>query len=215
MKKKIIIVGGGGHAKVLIDLVKTLKSFKIAGIVDPKIKKGKKISGIKVLGDDNILPLLKKKGYKSLALGIGSEGNNLKRYKIWKNLTDKGFKFPTLIHKNSFTSKNTKIGEGSQIFNQSVVNSGTSIGAITVINTSTIVEHDCKIGSNVFTGTRATLCGGVIIEDNTFIGAQSCVLPKVKVKKNVLIAAGSLVNKSIEKNIFVKGVPAKHYKKKK
>ena len=85
---------------------------------------------------------------------LSSKSSELKGKNI-KDLTDKGFKFPTLIHKNSFTSKNTKIGEGSQIFNQSVVNSGTSIGAITVINTSTIVEHDCKIEgkNNVFTGS--------------------------------------------------------------
>ena len=209
--KNIIIIGGGGHAKVLIDLIRTLKNFKIGGIIDPKIKKGKKIHGIKVLGDDKILPRLKKKGIKYLALGIGSEGDNKKRYKIWKNLINKGFDFPVLIHKNSSTSKNIKVGQGSQIFNQSIINAGAKIGKISVINTSTIIEHDCKIGNNVFTGTRATLCGGVIVEDNTFIGAESCILPRIKIKSNVLVAAKALVNRNLEKNIKVKGIPAKKF----
>lgn len=209
--RNIIIIGGGGHAKVLIDLIKTIKNFKIVGIVDPKIKKGKSINGVKVLGDDKILISLKRKGIKCLALGIGSEGNNHKRYKIWKNLKKKGFSFPVLIHKDSFTSKNIKVGQGSQIFNKSVVNAGSKIGEISVINTSTIIEHDCKIGNNVFTGTRATLCGGVTVEDNSFIGAESCILPKVKIKKNVLIAAKALVNKDLKNNIKVKGIPAKKF----
>ena len=86
-----------------------------------------------------------------------------------------------------------------------------TFGKISVINTSTIIEHDCKIGNNVFTGTRATLCGGVIVEDNTFIGAESCILPRIKIKSNVLVAAKALVNRNLEKNIKVKGIPAKKF----
>ena len=209
--KNIVIIGGGGHAKVLIDLIKTLKNYKLQGIIDPKIKKGEKIFGVKVLGNDKILLSLKRQGLKNLALGIGSDGNNQKRLKVWRDLKKKGFNFPALIHKNSYTSKNSVIGQGSQVFNHSVVNAGARIGEISVINTSTIIEHDCRIGNNVFTGTRATICGGVIVEDNTFIGAESCILPKVKVKNNVLIAAGALVNKNLRSKIKVKGIPAKKF----
>ena len=212
MKKKIIIIGGGGHAKVLIDLIDKSNKFQIVGIVDPKKNKNEKINGIKVLGNDNVLPKYQKKGVKFLALGVGADAHKLKnRVLIWEKLRKQGFKFPALIHKNTIISKNTEIGEGAQIFCYSVVNSGASIGANVVLNTNSIIEHGCKISDNVFTGSRVTICGDVKVERNSFIGANVCILPKVQIKKNVVIAAGSVVINNIGKNKKIKGVPAKEF----
>ena len=210
-KKKILLIGGGGHARVLIDLIQSKKVFSIHGILDPNIKKGKIICGFKVLGDDNELEELQKKGFLNLALGVGSKGNNYLRFKIWKKLISKGFIFPKLIHKNSHISKFALISEGSQIFNQSIINSGSYVGKNSVINNNTVIEHGCNIGSHVFTGTSATVCGDAKIKDLSFLGAKSCVLPEVEIGKEAIIAAGSLVNKDVKGGTRVKGVPAKKF----
>ncbi len=211
MKNKIIIIGGGGHAKSLIDLINSTRSYKIVGIVDPNIKIGTKILDIKVLGTDNKLNYFRKMGIKFLALGLGSEGNNQKRFRLWKKFVDKGFRFPKLIHKKSIISKHSLIHDGVQVFANSVINAGSVIRDISVINTHSVVEHDCKIGLNVFTGIGVKICGRTKIDNNVFLGANSCILPKIKIEKNALIAAGALVNKDIKKNLKVKGVPAKKF----
>jgi sugar O-acyltransferase (sialic acid O-acetyltransferase NeuD family) len=211
MKDSILIIGGGGHAKVLIELLEEINKYELVGIIDHSLTTNEEVLGYPVLGNDKTLTTMFSMGVHKAVVGIGSRGSNLQRAKVWKMAIDLGFNFPTLIHPHSYVSSRAKISEGCQILVKAVVNTDVIIGPISVINTSVVVEHECKIGFNVFTGTGSTMCGKVIVGDHSFIGANACLLPEIEIGTNCLVAAGALLTKKFPSSTNVKGVPAKPF----
>lgn len=208
-KKSIVIVGGGGHAKVIIDLIQTLERYTIAGIVDPALKAEKSVLGMMILGDDTVLEKLLKKGINIAALGIGSRGDNSLRWRIYNNAANLGFSFPALIHPRAYVSRFSKILDGVQVMANACVQPDVLAGEGSVINTGAIIEHDCKIGRNVFIGPNAVIAGSVEVGDNTFIGTSASVIPGITIGKNCFVAAGAVVVENISDGKKVKGAPAK------
>src|ERR1043165_1018664 len=100
--KKIVVVGGGGHGKVVIELIRCTSGFEIVGILDPQLKKGSEVLGVKVLGDDSQLPALKKNGVQYAAIGVGSTDDNTLRNKIFTNVRLNGFKLPAFVHSTAY-----------------------------------------------------------------------------------------------------------------
>jgi len=211
MKNQILVIGGGGHAKVLIELLEETNKYELVGIIERGLTANEEVLGYPVLGDDKTLKTMFSMGVHKAVIGIGSRGSNFKRAKVWKMAMDLGFKFPTLIHPHSYVSPRAKIAEGCQILVGAVVNTDVIIGPISVINTRVVVEHECNIGLNVFIGTGSTMCGKVLVGDHSFIGANTCLLPEVEIGSNCLVAAGSVVTKTFPSATKIKGVPAKAF----
>tara|TARA_B100000029_G_scaffold319775_1_gene312157 strand:+ start:8558 stop:9145 length:588 start_codon:yes stop_codon:yes gene_type:complete len=190
--RSIIIIGGGGHSKVLYDIIKKIK-LKIIGFVDKN--KNKKFEDCKYLGSDEfILNYSANKVY--LINGIGFSKDKNKRKKIYELFKKNNFCFLKLKHPKSIIASNVNLGEGSQIMAGSVVQTGCSIGKNTIINTGALIDHDCKIGDNVHIAPGVILCGNVIIGNNTLIGAGTIITPNVKVGSNIFIKAGQTVSKN-------------------
>ena len=210
-KESIIIIGGGGHAKVVIDLIESVGQYKILGIVDGAFKTGSKVLNYEVLGSDDLLPDLLKDGIRFAALGIGSWGDNQLRENIYKRVTSLGFKFPTLIHARAYVSAHAKLSHGVQVMSKACVQPSATIGENSVVNTATIVEHDCILGSHVYTGSNVILSGKVIVKDSAFIGSGACVIPEMMIGTQSLVAAGAVVVEDVKDYEKVKGVPAKSY----
>lgn len=206
--KEIIIVGFGGHSKVLLNILeRDYKGlFKIIGYVDIE----KKDSSLKYLGDDEKLYELYNKGIcQNLTIGMGKINVDLKRIKLIKDLENIGFKFPNIISKKSIVNKNVKVEDGVQIFDNVVVNFGAKIGKHCILNTSSIIEHDVFIDDYTHVAPGAVVCGGAQIGKNCLIGANSTVIQSIKICDNVLLGANSLVQKDIEEKGIFFGVPAK------
>lgn len=193
MKKNIVILGGGGHAKVVIDAIKRAGRFKIYGVVDASLSKDKSVLGVKVLGDDSILPGLFKKGVKFAFIGIGSIGNCSLRKRLYHELTEIGFKLPTIIHPKAVVASDVKTGDGTFIAAGAIVNPGTKIGKNVIINTRSSVDHDCVIGDFVHIAPGVTLSGSVNIDDETHIGTGASVIQGIKIGKNCVVGAGVTV----------------------
>lgn len=208
-KKSIVIIGGGGHAKVVIDLILASERYAIAGVVDPALKAQNSVLNMRILGDDAMLEKLLKKGIHTAALGIGSHEDNSLRWRVYDNVVNLGFYFPALIHPRAYVSRFSKISEGVQVMANASVQPDVLIGEGSVINTGAIIEHDCKIGRNVFIGPNAVITGGVKVGDNTFIGTSASIVPNLAIGKNCLVAAGAVVAKNVSDGKKVKGVPAK------
>ena len=198
MKKiKILVIGSGGHAKSCIEIIENSKKFKIAGLIDNN--KNKKIGKYKVIFKENDISKIKKCS-KNLVLGLGSLKNINKRIKIFKKFKKQGFKFPIIISKHAIVSNQSKIEEGTIIFNHVFVNSGSLIGKNCIINNKSLIEHDSTIGDHSHISTNVTINGNCIIGENTFIGSGSILRNNLTIKKNSFIKMGTILKKNNDKN---------------
>ena len=192
MKRKIVLIGAGGHAKSCINLIEKINNFKIIGLTDSK-KKGYLLN-YKILCDDSILDQKKFRNI-NLCLSFGSIFNINLRGKIFQKLKNKGFKFPILISKESSISKFSKIGSGTMIMGNTFVNAGASIGENCIINNNSLIEHDVKIGNNSQISTSVTVNGSCKIGSNCFIGSGTIIRNNIKIKNNSFIKMASVIKK--------------------
>ncbi|QDU09748.1 acetyltransferase [Gimesia aquarii] len=205
----IILLGGGGHAKVLIDLITESGDFKIVGILDPELECGTQLKGIEVLGTDEVLPELRDQGVQNVAVAVGSIKCNLLRKTLFNRSRELNFQMPALIHPNSICSADISLSDGVQVMAGAIIQTDSILGEGTVVNTGAQVDHDCQIGSHVFLGPGVVLSGGVTIGNNTFVGAGAVLIQGVRVGDNAVIAAGAVVIQDVEDGALVKGVPAR------
>ena len=213
-KKKLILIGGGGHCKVVISILNKLDNFEIAGIVD-NYKAGSFISGIKIVGTDDDLKDICKSSTHNALITVGSTKDNTKRYTLFNMAKEIGYEFPVIISQEAIVDKSVKIDEGTVIMPGSIINIGSSIGKNCIINTSVIIEHDCKIGNHSHIAPGVHISGAVNIGELSFIGIGATIIQGITIGKNVTIGAGSVVIKDIPDNVIALGNPAKIIKSKK
>ena len=213
-KKKIVLIGGGGHCKVVISILKKLDNFEIAGIVD-NYKSESLISGIKIIGTDDDLKYIYKSGIYNALITVGSIKDNTKRYTLFNMAREIGYNFPVIISPEAVIDESVKIGEGTVIMPGSIINIDSSIGKNCIINTGAIIEHDCKIGNHCHIAPVAHISGSVKISELNFTGIGATIIQGITIGKNVTIGAGSVVIKDIPDNVITVGNPAKIIKSKK
>lgn len=208
LKKSLLILGGGGHARVLIDALKCLQR-DIIGITDPNpIMYGRTIMGIPVIGDDKAVMRYPSESIE-LVNGLGSVGCISRHKRLFVEFKDKGYTFATVIHPFAVIASDAQLSEGTQIMAGVVIQTGSYIGQNTIINTMVSVDHDCRIEDHSHLAPGATLSGDVSVGHGTHIGAGATIIQGISIGSNSLIAAGSVVIGNIGDNKKVKGVPAK------
>lgn len=201
MNKNVVIIGAGGYAKVIADII--IKSGdKVIGFLDDNLSKDIKILGYNILGEvsdiDNI-----SNSETYFAIGIG---NNKIRKQIYEKYK---VKYYTAIHPTAVISTDVTIGEGTIIMATAVVNVSSKIGKCCIINTGSIVEHDNILEDYVHISPNGTLSGTVTIGECTHIGTSASVKNNISICDNVTVGVGSVVVKNIEKPGIYYGVPAK------
>lgn len=212
MKKKILLIGAGGHAESIIDSILTLDNYQIEGIIDQKEKLNQSVLDVKIIGEDKDLAYFYKKGIKNVVISIGFiKCNQIRRrvYDICKNI---GYQFPNIIDRDAILSNSVTLGEGNYIGKGVVINSNVHIGNSCIINTRSVVEHGCRIDDFVHLATACVLCGNVWVKQNSFIGAQSTIIQNITIGEETLVGAGSLVLKEIAAHKIAYGSPAKEVK---
>jgi sugar O-acyltransferase (sialic acid O-acetyltransferase NeuD family) len=212
MNLPVLIVGGGGHAKVLIEALR-LCSITILGIIDADAAKiGIEVSGIRIIGDDKVTS-----GYKPetilLVNGIGSVRLPKIRTAVFEKFKATGFTFATIIHPSAVVASDVVLGEGAQIMAGVVIQPGCIIGADTIVNTRASIDHDCKIGDHVHLAPGVVLSGGVKVGTGVHIGTGTTVIQGVSIGENCLVGAGSVIVNDIPSDAEVMGVPAKKMNK--
>ncbi|SHF35217.1 acetyltransferase [Desulforamulus putei] len=204
-KKPVILVGGGGHAKVLLDIL-MFCDIPVIGVTEKDRAIG--LINVPVIGDDDVI-LNYSPDEILLVNGLGLAGSREKREQVYRLFKKKGYQFKTLIHPSAILSPQIRLGEGVQIMAGAVVQVGCLIGDNTVINTRASVDHDCVIGNNVHIAPGAILAGGVKIGDSAFVGAGATVIQGISIGSNSMVAAGAVVVHDVPNNVTVMGVPAK------
>lgn len=194
-KKKLLILGSGGHFNSIIDIIIDSKRFKIFGIVENNKKKlNKFVCGIKVIATDKDLSKLYKSGVRCLIIGFGFIKDYSSRFKKIEHLKKIKFEFPNIFSKNSLISPNFNCGVGNVVMHDVVVNRNVEIGSFNIINNKALIEHDVKIGSNVHVSTGVIINGNCIIGNNVFIGSGSIICNNTYIKSNTFIKAGSVIS---------------------
>ncbi len=182
MRKKILILGIGGHSRSCIDVIENTNLYKIEGYVAKNENSKSNNTNLKFLGYDKDLPEIFK-SIKFAHVAVGQMKDLELRKRLFLKLLKIGFQIPKIISKKSIISKNVSIGIGSIIMNNVTINSNSFIGNNCIINTGSIIEHDCKIGSHTHLGPGSILNGGVMIGEQSFIGSASVVKQKAKINK--------------------------------
>ena len=190
--KEIILIGGGGHCKSVIDVIEQEGRFKIAGIVDKPEFLGAKVLGYSVIGDDSDLQYLAKK-YTYALVTIGQIKSPLLRINFFDLAAKFGFIQPSIISPRAYVSIHASIGSGVVIMHDVIINANTSIADNCIINSKALIEHDCKIYEHCHISTSATLNGSVVVESGCFIGSGAITKESVTIKKNSFIKAGSII----------------------
>lgn len=183
------LYGASGHAKVIIDILKS-QGIVVEAIYDDN-ENIHELLGIKVLQHEEIASPL-----------IISIGNNKIRKKIVEKLT---VDYSLAIHSSSIISPFTILGIGTVVMQGAILQSGVVVGKHCIINTGATVDHDCELQDFVHISPNTTLCGNVFVGEGTHIGAGSVVIPNVKIGKWCVIGAGSVVTKDIPDNVLAVG----------
>jgi sugar O-acyltransferase (sialic acid O-acetyltransferase NeuD family) len=203
-----IIVGAGGHARVLIKTLQRVGA-QILGLIDADVSlKGQFILGTPVLGADDVLSQYDPRAVL-LVNGVGSTHDMGLRRGIYDRLREQGYDFAKVIHPTSFYEDDVELGAGAQIMAGTIVQTGCRVGANTIVNTAASIDHDCLIGAHCHVGPGAVLSGGVQIGDGTHIGVGSTIIQNIQIGGGSVIAAGSVVTESIPPGTRVGGVPAR------
>lgn len=207
-KEKIILVGGGGHCKSVIDVIESTGLYSIVGIVDIKEKLGTDILGYKIIATDEQLPELVKK-YKNFHITLGHIKSNSLRSDLFNQLKAMGAHFPTIKSPLAHVSRHSVCNSGTIIMHYAVVNAGVVIGENCIINTRALIEHDTVIANQVHISTGAIINGDCKICKNVFVGSGAVVSNNISINDNCIIGAGSVVIKDILKEGTYAGNPAK------
>lgn len=203
----IILLGGGGHCKSVIDTINRLGKYNIIGILDVKDKIGTKIYNVEVIGIDDELINYYNNGVQNAFITLGSIGDIRVRRKLNDIIKDMGMSLPSIIDPTAILAENIKVGEGSFIGKGTILNSDVMIGSNCIINSGSIIEHDCQIGNYVHIAPGTTLSGGVIVGSGSHIGTNSTVIQNIVIGENTVIGAGSVVVKNIGDNKRAYGNP--------
>ncbi|MDX9864929.1 MAG: acetyltransferase [Anaerolineaceae bacterium] len=207
--RRCVILGGGGHARVLIDAILLVGQVELHGILLPDESLwGSDVFGVPVLGGDALLSSLVAQGVDSFVVGLGSVGDSSIREKLYHYGLDLGLDVLSVCHPAAILSPRARYGRGGQFLPGSIVNAGAVIGENVIVNSGAIVEHDCQIGDHVHIATGAHLSGTVQIGEGAHIGTGAIVRQGIKIGTNALVGAGAVVVKDVPPDTLVTGVPA-------
>jgi sugar O-acyltransferase (sialic acid O-acetyltransferase NeuD family) len=210
--RKILLVGGGGHCKSVLDSLIQSEQYSEIGIVDKNDNIGKHVLRISVIGCDDDLIKLYKNGYTYAFVTLGSIGEPTQRIKLFSILEEIGFEIPNIVDPTAIISENVNMSYGIYVGKNTVINAGVSIGKGCIINTSSVIEHDCIVEQFSHIATGSVLCGEVHIQKNVHIGANSTIKQQVKIGADTTIGMGSVVLHDIADSIIAYGNPCKEVK---
>jgi sugar O-acyltransferase (sialic acid O-acetyltransferase NeuD family) len=200
----LIVLGAGGHGRVVADAATTTGSWKTVCFVDDRAER-LNVPGFEIVGTSADLERLAK-SYKALVVGIGDASTRLQ---LMERGTKSGFELPVILHRSAAVSTLASIGAGSVVFAQAAVNPGATLGRGCIVNTGATVDHDCYLDDGVHACPGVHLAGDVRVGARTWIGIGASVKQGVRIGNDVVVGAGAAVVADVESGLTVVGVPAR------
>jgi UDP-perosamine 4-acetyltransferase len=203
-------LGAGGHAKVVLEILKRDPRLHIRGLLaasSPEV--GSPVLGIPVIGNDALLPSLIAEGVTHAFIGVGSTGSTALRRELYERATGLGLTLLSAVHPSAIISPSAEIGAGATIMAGVIVNASARIGANVILNTGAIVEHDVEVGDHCHVAPGAIVGGGARLGAGSHVGIGAVVRQGQRIGSNVVIGAGAVVVSDIADGLTVMGVPAR------
>lgn len=208
MRKRILLLGGGGHCASCIEAIESSGEWEIIGIIDTADRLGIKLLGYDVLGTDDDLPSFVRRCDNALVT-VGQIKTASVRMRLFASARLAGYCFPQVVARTAVVSRNGTLGFGTIAMHRCVVNAGVRVGVNCIINTGAIVEHDTFVGDNTHISTGAIVNGGCRIGSECLIGSGSVLRNGITLGDGVVIGAGTVVvNDIMESGVYV-GSPAR------
>jgi UDP-perosamine 4-acetyltransferase len=201
--ERVVIIGGGGHAKVIIDMLQERGEVELAGCVS---RESGNVLGLSWLGDDDALPTLRASGLRRAFVAIG---DNRLRADLMRHVTSLGFSLVNAISSQATISRRAILGSGVAIMPGAIVNVDSTVDDGAIINTAAHLDHDCRIGSCAHIGPGCSLAGNVTIGEGAFLGVGTAVIPRRTVGAWSMVGAGAVVVRDIPPHVTAVGVPAR------
>ena len=201
----LLIIGAGGHGKVIADIASSMNVWDRIAFVDDKYPELKVVLEWPVIGTINEFNNFRD-AFSHVFIAVG---DNMVRKMIMEQVEREGGEVPVLIHPRAAVSRFAVVGAGTVVINQAAVNASAIIGKGCIINTGATVGHDCELGDFVHVAPGASIAGEAVIGDHSWIGMGSAVIEQVKVGKGVVVGAGSVVLKDVSNYQLIVGVPGK------
>ena len=201
MNKPVIIIGAGGHARVLAEAVRHRGGTIMGLSVPAQDRNNRLLTDVPIIGDDADVRRLDSGSFVLVnAIGVkpkAGDPGTTQRERIYREFSESGFSFAQVIGAGTVIASDVRIGSGAQILGGAIVQSGVEVGENAVITLGTSIDHDSIIGAHAFIGPGVTFCGAVKVGDGAFLGAGAVVLPGVRIGSRALGGAGVVVRRGV------------------
>ena len=202
--KKLLIVGAGGHGKVVLDCSLEMGCYSQISFLEHDLN-ARSVGGHRLYFEQEISECFYK-SFDEVIVAIGTNDTRLNKTVGYQKMQ---INLATLVHPRSVVSKSAKIGKGSVVLANATINPHAMIGIASIINTGALIEHDCMLGDGVHISPGSVLCGGVKIGEKTWVCAGCVVSNNVSIGHRSVIGAGAVVLEDIPADSLAYGVPAR------
>jgi sugar O-acyltransferase (sialic acid O-acetyltransferase NeuD family) len=208
-RPRVVLLGGGGHARVLLDCLLVCADTEIIGVLeaDPS-RVGSVVYGVPVLGNDELLGELVRRGATHFVVGLGGVGDNRPRRRLFEAGLAGGLQPLLVRHPSAVVSPRAQVGEGCQLLPGCIVNAGAVLGRNVLVNSAAVVEHDCAVADHAHLATGSRLASSVRVGEGAHVGAGAVVRQCVSVGAHAVVGAGAVVIRDVPPGVVVAGVPA-------
>lgn len=205
----IVVIGGGEHARVVIDAVLASGATLAGYTADAESPVLAKRFGARRLGGPGEVLALARSADLAFVLGVGAINVCDRRQRAVARYIEAGVRFAAIVHSAAWVSPSAVVLPGAVVMAGAAVNTGARVGAHAVVNTGAVVEHDCDVGAFVMMGPAAAMGGGASVGDGSYLGLGCRVRDHIRVGANALVAMGAVVVRAVPDGAVVMGVPAR------
>ena len=208
MTVRCVILGAGGHGRVVLDALRSTDEVEVYGFLDPAATAGTTVNGVEVLGGDELLRDLPIAGVTHFVLGVGSINDNTFRHALFDKAGHSGLHPLSVRHRSATIAETASVQPGAVVLAATTVGPGAVIGSNVIINTGAIIEHDCIIDDHAHIASGAVLAGGVRVGQGAFVGAASVTRQGIRIGGHSTVGCGAVVVHDVGPGVTVVGVPA-------